>query len=244
MSKSGDKGMVWQDNTSGKTTKPKSLIQAISEIEQFSVAEMNSEIPEGSLPRATALSFMEVGVKSGLLSGLMTAVSTPLMMAAGQKLIPIFGEYEPSLFNQIFSLALTIAFPICFGIFLFMTLTQSYAGNITKRAIDYLAGGVATGAAAKTLLFVILYHYVCFQTLDEDRVIGALNLIQALPLIGLLHLDFKMIFDWIMEFKLVLIPSSYFMIFVNGVFVVIVLMALVIGRYKTRVRKEFLKEWE
>jgi hypothetical protein len=53
-----------------------------------------------------------------------------------------------------------------------------------------------------------------------------------------------MIFGWIMEFKLVLIPSSYFMTFVNGVFVVIMLMALVIGRYRTWVRKKFLREWE
>lgn len=245
MSSSDDQGLlILNDSAGGKTTKPKSLIQAISEIEQFSVAEMNSEIPEGSLPQATALSFMDVGIKSGLFSGLMTALSTPFMMAAGQKLIPIFGEYEPSLFNQIFSVALTIAFPICFGIFLFMSLTRSYAGNITKRAIDYLAGGVATGTAIKTGLFIWVFHYVCFQVLDADKVIDALHWISRLPLIDHLNLDYQLIFDWTMEFKLVLIPSTYFMTFVNGVFIVTVLMALVIGRYRTWVRKKFLREWE
>jgi hypothetical protein len=197
MSRNDDQGLlILNEHGGGRSTRPKDLIQAISEIEQFSVAEMNSEIPEGSLPIKTALSFGDVGVRSGLFSGLMTAVTTPLMMAAGQKLIPIFGEYEPSLFNQVFSIALAIAFPICFGIFLFMSLTKSFAGNITRRAIDYLAGGVALGTGAKTILFIILFHHVCFQT------------------------------------------------FVNGVFVVIMLMALVIGRYRTWVRKKFLREWE
>jgi hypothetical protein len=245
MSRSDDQGLlILNENGGGRSTRPKSLIQAISEIEQFSVAEMNSEIPEGSLPIKTALSFFDVGLKSGLFSGLMTAVTTPLMMAAGQKLIPVFGEYEPSLFNQIFSLALAISFPICFGIFLFMSMTKSYAGNITKRAIDYLCGGVASGTIIKTVLFVLLFHYICFQILDADKVIDALRWINGLLYMEYLNLNYQKIFDWIMEFKLILIPSSYFMTFVNGVFVVMALLALVIGRYRTKVRKEFLKEWE
>jgi hypothetical protein len=91
MSRNDDQGLlILNEHGGGRSTRPKDLIQAISEIEQFSVAEMNSEIPEGSLPIKTALSFGDVGVRSGLFSGLMTAVTTPLMMAAGQKLIPIF----------------------------------------------------------------------------------------------------------------------------------------------------------
>jgi hypothetical protein len=244
MSRRDDQGALIMNDNSSRTTKPKSLIQAISEIEQFSVAEMSSEIPEGSLPIATALSFMEVGIKSGLMSGLMTAVTTPLMMAAGQRLIPIFGEFEPALFNKTFSIALAVIFPVCFGIFLFAALTKSYAGNITRRAIDYLIGGVSTGTAIKTILFMLLYHYVCFQTLDPDVVVNALLWLQKLTLFLKLNINYEAVFDWLMDFRRILIPSSYFILFINSAFMVILVMALVIGRYRTRVRKEFLKEWE
>jgi len=242
---SNDQGLlILSDDSNNKTTKPKSLIHAISEIEQYSVAEINSELPEGSLPIAASLSFFEVGLKSGLLSGFITAVMTPSMMAASENLIPVFGEVDQSLFNRLFSIALTVTFPISYALFIFMSLTKSYAGNITRKAINNLVGGVSVGTIMKTFIVVLLFHFMCFHTFDADAIIDKLNWFHDLTFVPKLNLNYEAIFAWVMAFKVLLIPSAYFVAFINTVFVLIVVLAVIIGRHRTTVKKEFLKEWE
>lgn len=241
---SNDQGLLILTDDNTKTTRSKSLIHAISEIEQFSVAEMNSELPEGSLPIAASLSFFEVGMKSGLLSGFITAIMTPLMMAASENLIPVFGEFEHTFFNRLFSIALTITFPVSYALFIFTSLTKSYAGNITKKAINNLVGGVSTGTIVKTCIVILLFHFLCFNTFDADAIVDKLSWIDSIGFISKLNLDYESVFDWIMKFRVLLIPSSYFIAFINTVFVIIVVFAVIIGRYRTKAKKEFLKEWE
>ncbi len=239
-----DQGLLILSDDNSKTTKPKSLIHAISEIEQYSVAEINSELPEGALPLAASLSFFEVGLKAGLLSGVITGVMTPLMMAASENLITVFGAFEPSLFNRLFSIALTITFPISYALFIFMSLTKSYAGNITRRAINNLVGGVSSGTIVKTIIVVLLFHFMCFHTFDSDAIVDKLNWFHDLSFIPNHNLDYEAIFEWIMAFKVLLIPSAYFVAFINTIFVLIVVLAVIIGRHRTKTKIEFLKEWE
>jgi hypothetical protein len=229
-------------NDDNRNVKPKSLINAISEIEQFSVAEMHSEIPEGSLPIATSLSFFEVGLKSGLLSGIITTVMTPLMMAASERLIPVFGEQELTLFNRLFSIALAVAFPVCYALFIFVILTKSYAGNITKKAINNLVGGISFGTVLKTIVVCLLFHFMYFRFLDPDIVTDVL--VKIRNIYDVPQLNYEAIYYWIMGFKKVFIPSAYFIAAVNALFIGIVVSALFIGRYKTRIRNQFLKEWD
>ena len=203
---------------------------------------MHSEIPEGSLPTATSLSFVEVGFKSGLLSGIITTVMTPLMMAASERLIPVFGELELTLFNRLFSIALAVAFPICYALFIFVILTKSYAGNITKKAIYSLVGGISSGAILKTIVVWILFHFIYFRFFDPDAVADVLMGIGNFYYAP--QLNYEAIFYWIMGFREVFIPSAYFIVVVNTLFISIVVSALLIGRIKTRTRHKFLKEWD
>lgn len=239
-----EQGLLVLTDDSHKTTRPKSLIHAISEIEQFSVAEMHSEIPEGSLPLATALSFYEVGFKHGFISGLITAVMTPFMMLANENLIPVFGEFDKSLFDRLFSIALTITYPIAFALFLYMTLTKSYAGNITRRAINNLVGGVSTGAIAKTILMFFLYHFISIRFLEPDKISALLNKIRTTWLIDRLNINYGKVFDLLMGVREILIPSAYYLLIVNFIFVSIVVYAVIVGRNKTSRIKLFKQEWE
>jgi len=244
MANNEDQGLLIMTDKTDKSARPKSLIQAISEIEQFSVAEMHSELPEGAMPTATGFSFLEVGTKSSLLSGAVTALTTPLMIAAGEELIPVFGDRELTLFDKLFSVLITVAIPVSFALFIFVILTRSYAGNITRKAINSLVGGLCTGKAIMIVFVMILFHYVCFVTLSSANVIRAINWVSGIFFVPALHIDFESIYRKIMDIKSVLIPSAYFIAFVNILFIGIVSLALVIGRHKTKIRKEFLREWE
>jgi hypothetical protein len=239
-----EQGLLILNDNSNKSARPKSLIQAISEIEQFSVAEMHSELPEGAMPTLTGVSFFEVGVKSSLISGIVTALTTPLMIAAGEELIPVFGDRELTLFDKIFSVLITVSLPVSFALFICVILTRSYAGNITRKAINSLVGGLSSGKIGMTILVVLLFHYVAFITLSSANVIRAINWVSGIFFVPMLHIDFGSIYRRIMDIKSVLIPSAYFIAFVNLLFVGIVSLAVVIGRRKTKLRKEFLREWE
>lgn len=244
MANNDEQGLLIMTDRTNKSARPKSLIQAISEIEQFSVAEMHSELPEGSLPTEANCSFYDVGIKSSILSGLVLALTTPLMMAAGDKLLPVFGDRELTFFDRIFSVLITIAFPVSFALFIFVVLTRSYAGNITRKAINSLAGSLSAGNIGMALLISLLYHYISLIFLSSDNVISAIKRVNGIFFVPSLNIDWNGIYWWIMDMKAVLIPSSYFIAFVNLLFVGIVSLAVVIGRQKTKIRKEFLREWE
>jgi hypothetical protein len=175
---------------------------------------------------------------------MVTALTTPLMIAAGEELIPVFGDRELTVFDRIFSVLITVSLPVAFALFIFVILTKSYAGNITRKAINSLVGGLSSGKVIMTIFIVLLFHYVSFITLSSANVLRAINWISGIFFVPLLHIDFDAIYWWIMDFNTVLIPSAYFIAFINLLFVGIVSLALVIGRYKTKIRKEFLREWE
>jgi len=139
---------------------------------------------------------------------------------------------------------ITIAFPVSFALFIFVVLTRSYAGNITRKAINSLAGSLSAGNIGMALLISLLYHYISLLFLSSDNVISAIKRVNGIFFVPSLNIDWNGIYWWIMDMKAVLIPSSYFIAFVNLLFVGIVSLAVVIGRHKTKIRKEFLREWE
>lgn len=239
---SKDSGTIIITDESSGPIKAKSLIHAMSEIEQFSVAEMSSEIPGGSLPTATSLSFFEVGVKAGILIGFFTTATSPLMMAASERLVPIFGSFDYSLFDKLFSFTLSISFTICYAFFIFSILSHSYVGNITKKAINSLVSGIIISIMTKSFLILLLFHYISLTLINPESVSNILIDIQNSGFFP--YWDFGSIFSWIMRFKQVLIPSAYFIFVINTIFAFIVFMAVIIGKIRTRRMKEFKERWK
>src|SRR3990170_4348392 len=88
--------------------KPKGLIDALSEIQQYYVVErQGSLIPEDFFTYGGKLAFFEVGFKGAFLSGMLTAVLIPFGMGVFQRYIPVFGTYEPSFFDRLFAIILS-----------------------------------------------------------------------------------------------------------------------------------------
>ncbi len=240
MDKGGDEHLIFPGD--GESTKPRSLIHALSEIEQFSVAEMNSEIPEGAMTVATGLSFFEVGIKSGLLNGLVTVIMTPLMMAAGAKLIPIFGDKDPTLFDRLFSVALSVSFSICYALFIFTILSRSYIGNVTRKATNNLVAGLSSGIISKAILSYLIFHFLQIKILTQENIVTIIKKLQDIPFLS--RYDYNALYQWMTDFSKVFVPSAYFVIVISMIFTSIVVSAVIIGMRRTKRRRIFLEEWE
>ena len=69
------------------------------------MAAMELETIEGINPMFFSLKdrldTMIVGLKSSFLSGLIVALLTPLAIGVVERIIPIFGDTQPTLFDQI-----------------------------------------------------------------------------------------------------------------------------------------------
>ncbi len=223
--------------------RPRSLVHALSEIEQFSVSEQSSEIPYGALTTFNALSFFEVGVKTGLITGMITALMTPLMMSSVlKKTIPVFGSYEYTAFDKAFSVALTVSFSLCYAIFIFAVLVRTYTGNITKRAINSLVGGLSIGAFFKSILVFFLFHMAYYRLFTVDNIALVLFKIRELNLFH--SINYMKVFYWLVNFREVFIPSAYFNLAISIVFMVIVIASVVIGRRKSKMIDDFKRGWE
>jgi|GEM_PF-4850522 len=231
-----------------KTIKPRGLITAISEIESmFSVAEMNGNIPEAALPLAATLAFFEVGFKTGLLNGIVLTIMTPLMMAAERDLLLIFGEHaSASLFNQFFMISLSLAFPVCYAMFLFRTFSRCYAGTITGKAINNLIGGILTGLTIKTVIATFFFHWLYFRLLLPERISSwMVGIRDHKCLFGCFNdTDWSTKYTWMLEFREILIPAAWFVATVNLFFIALMLYSMYQGRIQTCRRAEFLREWE
>lgn len=120
--------------------KPKGLIDAISEIEQFYVAESEgSEIPERFFTIKNRIEFFEVGFKGSFISGLVTVLLTPVAIGVIENMIPVFGSGEPSAYDKLFVFAIALSFTIGYSLFIGV-LGRYYRGKVTRSMIRNFLG--------------------------------------------------------------------------------------------------------
>lgn len=210
--------------------KPKGLLDAISEIQQYYVVERSgSTIPEDFFTISGKLAFFEVGFKGGFISGMISALLTPFAIGVVERYIPIFGTYETSLFDRIFAFAIALSFTLGYAFF-FANLGKYYIGGITKSAIKNLLGGVVTGATLKMFIAFMGFHFIYFVLLDPHRLADWL-----LKLSGTLkHETLNGIYLWLLEFRPVFLTSAYFVVFTTVLMIVIPIIGIMKGARKTR----------
>ncbi len=218
--------------------KPKGLIDALSEIQQYYVVERSgSPIPEDFFTIGGKLAFFEVGFKAAFLSGMVSALLTPFAFGVIQRYIPIFGSYEPSLFDRVFALVLATSFSVAYAIFLAST-GRYYIATISKAAIRGLLAGFIVGALLKMVIIFILFHTIYF--LSQNFLVR--NLLRLRPFIK--HGTLEGIYTFLMEFKSVFLVSSYFVIFTTLLMIGIPLGSILISSRRTRALIEQEKKWQ
>ena len=98
--------------------KPKGLLDAISEIQQYYVVERSgSTIPVDFFTLGGKLAFFEVGFKGGFLCGLISAFLTPIAIGVIEKYIPIFGSYDATLYDKFFAFLIAVSFTVGYAFF-------------------------------------------------------------------------------------------------------------------------------
>lgn len=149
---------------SGKSLRPRSIINAISEIQQYFVIEsQGQEIPAEFLTLEGSLDLFKVGMRSGFNEGLLIVL-----------LFPVFSFYllpfvlDPTdlamkiMFEMVPYLALVINTLLC------IYLSRYYVGTITRRAINSLFVGRGMMLILKGFLIYLFYQVVFRLSTPEN----------------------------------------------------------------------------
>ncbi len=138
---------------SGRIYRPRNLLNAISEVQQFFVIESKGQdIPGEFLTLEHTLDFFKIGIKSGFHEGFALVL-----------LFPVFHFY---LFPFVFQ-KLDFVSHILFGSIPYLVLivntamccyiSRYYVGNITRKAINSLLMGRAMSLLLKAFLLYVIY---------------------------------------------------------------------------------------
>jgi len=238
MSKEGGSGrdnvVVWGSHYE----RPKSIIEAISELEQYSAVLPQDEedsIPEQFFTFKQKLEFFGVGFRDSFISGIVSAIFTPISFGVVRKLIPIFGNYEPSLFDKFFAFMLTLSFSVGYAILIAVLLARHYYRNrIIRSAINNFLSGLYTGKFFAVSIAFIGFHFLYFFTNE--------NIVSKLVYKFFERADVRYeVYKWVMDFKEVFIEAAWFLVFAGVLFVIIPSVALLYYRFR---RRELISEEE
>lgn len=197
---------------------PRGLLEALGFIEQAYADELGgAEIDSRRLTTPVRWEFMEVGFRSSLVSGLTTALLSPLAIGVLEKSVPIFGSTQPSLFDQFCGLLLAMVFALGYSLFLAGVATK-HLGGYSRAMVSNLLGGVAIFGVIKALVVFIVFHMIYFYVLTDKNIISTLKFLY----------NFKLPYDaaasiflWVRHFKPVFITSAYFVVLTTAIFIFI-----------------------
>lgn len=148
----------------GRPLRPRGLISAISEIQQFYVIEgQGQEIPAEFLTLEGSLDFFRIGATSGFKEGLFLIL-----------LFPVFSFYLLPFVFTTNDLFLTIIlnsvpyFPVIINTLLCIYISRYYVGNLTRKAVNSLFVGRATLLVAKAGFIYIAYYMLSKLSTPEN----------------------------------------------------------------------------
>ncbi|AEA33614.1 hypothetical protein [Hippea maritima] len=238
MAKGADKGGGGNDTVlvagMGDLQKPLNLLQAIEEIQHMSAMEKDMEEPldKNFLSIKQRLDFFAIGFRNGLLNGFVTALLTPLALGVLDKIIPLFGDAQPTFFDKIYAFLLAMGFSLGFAIFL-SSLHKCYVGTVSKGMINNLFGGLSAGILLKVSLVFLIYNWI-FVKLTPERVYNTLVQVHKIfPKANLVP-----VYKWILEFKNVLPESIVFIALTSLLMVILPTITLAVTSIRNKVRKE------
>ncbi len=138
---------------SGRIYKPKNLLNAISEIQQFYVIEGKGQnIPAEFLTLEHSLDFFKIGIKSGFHEGVALVL-----------LFPVFHFYLfPFVFHKLdvisrFLLGCVPYLALIINTLMCSYISRYYVGNITRKGINSLLMGRVMSLLLKAFMIYVIY---------------------------------------------------------------------------------------
>ncbi len=137
----------------GRIYRPKNLLNAISEVQQFYVIESKGQnIPAEFLTLERTLDFFRIGLKSGFHEGFALVLLFPVfhfyLFPFVFKQLDLFSHF---IFGSIPYLVLLVNTAMC------CYISRYYVGNITRKAINSLLVGRAMSLLIKAFLLYVVY---------------------------------------------------------------------------------------
>lgn len=172
----GDSSNIVPVDKAGKD-KVTGLFDVLSSIQQYSVMEKNEGAVDADFfTTQERLEFFWVGLKTSFISGIVSALMTPIAIGVIEKMIPIFGEEDLSIFDKGFAFALAFSFSFFYALFIF-TFGKYAKGEYTKAMIKNFAWGITFGGFAKLFLVVAVFHFIHLFLLKDNLVETAVRLV-------------------------------------------------------------------
>lgn len=218
---------------------PQNLLDVLSEIEQFSVAEkMGSPIPDEALTTKHLLSFFWIGFVRFALIALVTAIPSLFFCWSNNGLISVFGSYQLSIFDRSFIVAFTLALPISNSFFVSRILWRLYIGSVTQKGIFYLCSGIFAGTVFSATSVIILFHNVYYQYLTPEA------FADILPGLPQYLRPGQERFHWMTELFEQVIPGGYVAAFFSLAAVMVIGTSFAVGKIKTRKINRYREIWQ
>ncbi len=219
--------------------KPKSFIDALSQIQNFYVIEHEAgPLPADFFTLKEKIEFTGVGFKSVIASALVSLFFTPIFIGVIEKHIPIFGSYDPSFVDKVFAFILTAVFTLGYSLFLATKTPRYYIPNVCRSAINLLLSGMSIAAIVKMVIALIFYHTL--WAIPDGT--WARWLLHLKGYVSLETLD--TIFRWWVSFKPVFLTSSYLVVVMTILMILIPSMSIVYCAIKVKREQKRRARWE
>lgn len=162
---------------------PKGLLDFISELEYIHTQEIKgiaASLAEEFFTTKDKLIAAELGFRQTFLSGVVTAMLTPFAIGVVEKMIPVFGSTEPSLFDSFYIFVLTLSYMIGYAFFIGSAATRFY-GGYSHAMVKNLLLGVFTSAFLKMVIIFILFNFIYIKVLTEEHILQVLTNMTWIP---------------------------------------------------------------
>jgi len=226
-----------------------SLFHALSEIEQFSAAELRTDLPEGVVPLLPKFSFMDVGFKNGAVTTAVTFFLAPFSMAAIEHLIPVFGNSNPSLLDKLFVYAFASAPAWAMAMLIAFISMKTYRGRITKTLINNLLFSYATAKISVSIFLMAIGYFIYSRVFTADLISNSMTALKTVVEFISASLNNNptysdKIYYFLLDFRKIIIKAVNFAALLHVGTAVMLLISHIIGVQKTRQIELLRKEWE
>lgn len=191
-----------------KTTQ-RSLITAISEIQELSIVEkMGRTLPPHMMLLDRKFAYSEVGFHAVFLDGLCNLLGIPFAVAVIWGLMPIFGSWDASWFGILMALVMGVGYGVHFNWMLGKNLGHCYYGAVCRRSIDYLYQALYVCQGIKVVLLFILFHTLRAAMTPESTQ-HAFHVVWPVFQPTMSEASAVIVQDWMLNMREVLIVSSW-----------------------------------
>lgn len=224
----------------------KSFLHALSEIEQFSAVEYRTDLPEGVVPMQPKFSFFDIAGKTAMITTFYTFIMSPFSFAVTEKILPVFGNINPSFIDKLFSYLLAAAPTLAMTLLIMFVLTSKvYVGKTTRIIVEnFLLSFVGVKLVISFILsMIILMVYNNFLS-DQNIVRFYTNIINDTYLPNFIKKLSYHFLKWFIDFKEVIPTATKFSVFLHAGTAFALFLSYQYAKNKSERIKKFRQEWE